>query len=510
MTIDGKSYAAIIIPNHILQAAHQRYLADGNPAYINVSHQITGSTGFEALSLPFVAEPLQIVLPTINTQADHQTASAHLVGRTVNLVDADQRVFGTYQLKASDIVITDDESKAGTYSYRLSDTGLSHVQAVLAQLNQITATHNGTYYRLDTNVTGHVTLTSATRPTDPSAGNGHTTGSNDSSMTSESGSSVGTNANTNSGFDDDSETTTSNSRSETSTSTSETATTSSTDVTTDNNRSISGSDVAATITLSPVTTLTSPISFPASTINTLPVSTDPLTTITTPFRSTTSQPVNRPAQPTTAKTAATTGSTTAQSATSTNQKTPVTVSTTTPRTGLATVLYINAVTGQPIASEAFTGTIGEDIPFDTYQYMADLQQQGYYVTSNGTNGDATFQSTPGVYKVLMRQQAPATQSVGTTAQSRQPAGSQTTVTGTTPHQSSSTTPAPATTTHHRRTRLKAKKLERVTSQPAVIDDTDAILSSAAGTLSDDGLIHSQLGAFFVSISGKINFGYPVS
>ncbi|GAA3602192.1 mucin-binding protein [Secundilactobacillus similis] len=538
VTIDGKSYAAIIIPNHILLEAHRRYMQDGNPAYINVNHHMTELTGFDALSLPFVAEPLQIVLPTINTQADRQSALTHLVGQTVNLVDSDQRVFGTYQLKASDIVLTHDDTKAGTYSYRLSDTGLTHVQAVLAQLNQITATHNGMYYSLDTNVTGHVTLTPNPTTTDSSHGNGGTTtGSSSESTTSESGSSsTATNANTNSGADTGSESTTSNSHSETTTSTSasESTTTSSANETTgssSSNRSNSGSDTATTsathvttssettpsVSSSTHTTASEPLpvvsqlintTFPTLTTGTLPVTPDLVTTLTTSFRSTTSNPVARPAQPTTPKAVTTSGSTTTQSTTSSDRQTPVTVSTATPRTGLATVLYINAETGRPIASEAFTGTIGEDIPFDTYQYMANLQQQGYYVTSNGTNGDAQFQSTPGVYKVLMRQQAQSANPVGTTAQSQQTPRSQTTVTETTPHQSGAT-PAPATTTHHR-TRLKAKKLERVASQPAVMDDTDAILSSAAGTLSDDSLIHSQLGAFFVSISGKINFGYPVS
>lgn len=515
VTIDGKSYAAIIIPNHILLDAHRRYMQDGTPAFINVNHQITGSTGFGALNLPFVAEQLQIVLPTINTQADHQTALTHLVGRTVNLVDADQRVFGTYQLKADDIVITHDDSKVGTYSYRLSDTGSAHLQTVLAQLNQMTAAHNGTYYSLDTNVTGHVTLTPNTTATNSSHGNGGTTiGNSSESTTSESDSSTATNANTNSGFDNGSGTATSNSHSEatTSTSGSESVTTSSSNETTANsssNKSSSKSNTATTSETLPVVSQLINTTFPTFTTSTLPVVSDLITTLTTSFRSTTSNPVTRPAQPTTPKAAITSGSTTTQSTTSSDHQTPVTISTATPRTGLATVLYMNAETGRPIASEAFTGTIGEDIPFDTYQYMTNLQQQGYYVTSNGTNGDAQFQSTPRIYKVLMRQHASSTNPVGTTAQSRQTPRSQATVAGTKSHQSGETTPAPATTPHHR-TRLKAKKLERVASQPAVVDDTDAILSSAAGTLSDDSLIHSQLGAFFVSISGKINLGYPVS
>jgi hypothetical protein len=152
-------------------------------------------------------------------------------------------------------------------------------------------------------------------------------------------------------------------------------------------------------------------------------------------------------------------------------------------------LYIDGDTGKVLKYEVLTGENGTAINFDTYQFIHDLQLEGYFITSNGTALDhADFGSGGTTFRVYMSR------------------GN---------HQEQPTTSAPTQAApakhkhHHKKTTAKAPKkkmFDHSSDDPIIVDDVDAILGVGYGDNGGGDNEVSELGKFFVSLSGRVNFG----
>ncbi|WP_461240389.1 mucin-binding protein [Paucilactobacillus sp. N302-9] len=160
-----------------------------------------------------------------------------------------------------------------------------------------------------------------------------------------------------------------------------------------------------------------------------------------------------------------------------------------PQYSTVTILYIDGDTGKVLKYEVLTGENGTVINFDTYQFIHDLQLEGYFITSNGTALDhADFGSGGTTFRVYMSR------------------GN---------HQEQPTTSAPTQAApakhkhHHKKTTVKAPKkkmFDHSSDDPIIVDDVDAILGIGYGDNGGGDNEVSELGKFFVSLSGRVNFG----
>ncbi len=169
-----------------------------------------------------------------------------------------------------------------------------------------------------------------------------------------------------------------------------------------------------------------------------------------------------------------------------------------PRNVTVTVLYTNGDTGHILATELLTGKPGQRIVFDTYQQILPLQKKGYYVVTDDTMrlNVAHFGNTPATYKVVLRHyQAAKTPETQPASPSRDSSAGQQSA-----HQSGSK----HRQTHHTTTKRQSKRDQ---SSPVVFDpQIQAMLTPSANGSGDPQLAISELGSFFISLSGTINFG----
>ena len=176
-----------------------------------------------------------------------------------------------------------------------------------------------------------------------------------------------------------------------------------------------------------------------------------------------------------------------------------------------TVTYLDGTTQHPLATEVLTGHQGDRIVFDTYRQILPWQQRGYYVTTDETSRltAAHFGTGPSTYTVVLRQRSnsPANHSQVTPAKSAGGAATTRQVTPATPSPATAQQ-APSSNTEagkHRRNTSTQRKHDQAT--PVVMDpEIQAMLSPTgpAGGRSDLGV--SELGQFFISLAGTINFG----
>jgi hypothetical protein len=215
-------------------------------------------------------------------------------------------------------------------------------------------------------------------------------------------------------------------------------------------------------------------------------------------------------------------------------KPPPTV--TTPRLSAVTIQYVDADTHHVLRYELLTGTIGQPVHFDTYQFIPDLQQAGYYIVSNGTARLQTvyFGNQPQTFTVVMRRNRPAAVGAGKTTSERRSQSAAPAVTQPVPLSPSvsagtggRTTTLPATSTHNtddstthatrspRITQLLLKRARTALdhalqpnkqSDPITVDDTDQLLGMADPNGGNGGNPGDELAAYFISLSGRINLG----
>jgi hypothetical protein len=252
----------------------------------------------------------------------------------------------------------------------------------------------------------------------------------------------------------------------------------------------------------------------------------------------------------------------AEPATTTGNTLPNTQGTTTQQ-GKASVSYIVQATGEVLAREYLTGDIGTAIQFDTSFYTQPYKRLGYTILSDATVGGGNYQATPQLYYVLLKAPAGATpfhtQTTTTTEQPSQPATTPTlpTTEATTPATTKqpaakASTPAKASSDDgklfHQRTMSSvgriaaktpakpaaktkaAKPAASAAAQPATHHakkatpkrhqrdeqqqyptTQQAALASPSpqpggGGAAGGNAVATGLGAFFVSLSGKIVFG----
>lgn len=220
--------------------------------------------------------------------------------------------------------------------------------------------------------------------------------------------------------------------------------------------------------------ITKPATKPSTPVKqpTTPVSTPPAKTPATP--ATTPVVTNPPVTPI------------ATTQVTTNSHIPYTPQTFLVRYSTVTILYVDDDTGKILKYEVLTGVVGTEVNFDTYQFIHDLQMQGYFISMNGTDG-AIFGTRGMTFRVYMHQGAAAAGDKGDSAgphKKHKPAAKKKTVL---------------------RTHKKNSHSFRL-DDPITVDDTDAILGF---TLDDPGAgkKRSELAQFFISLSGRVNFGY---
>ncbi|WP_054650120.1 mucin-binding protein [Lacticaseibacillus pantheris] len=170
----------------------------------------------------------------------------------------------------------------------------------------------------------------------------------------------------------------------------------------------------------------------------------------------------------------------------------------------ATIMYVDGATGRTLGTEILTGKIGERIIFDTYKQIVSLQREGYYIVRDDTMRftAAYFTNVPITYQVVLEQQRLTKDDAGV---GQTPRTSDTTRKHT--KQSEPITNASSHHNHdgHKRRTNRTKKQDH--NEPVIFDkEIDAILASSGRGGGNDEPDISELGKFFISLSGTINFG----
>ncbi|KRK46851.1 hypothetical protein FC96_GL000911 [Secundilactobacillus kimchicus JCM 15530] len=169
-----------------------------------------------------------------------------------------------------------------------------------------------------------------------------------------------------------------------------------------------------------------------------------------------------------------------------------------------TVLYLDGRTGHTLATELLTGKRGDRIVFDTYQQILPLQEQGYYITSDDTTriNAAYFGDGPTTFRVtlLKREEKPTTPPVPAKTPQASASGRST------PPSHAVADKSAASKSRHK-THVFKEKAKKDQSSPVVFDpEINAILTpSGHGGGNPDATV-TELGKFFISLSGTINFG----
>lgn len=177
------------------------------------------------------------------------------------------------------------------------------------------------------------------------------------------------------------------------------------------------------------------------------------------------------------------------------------------RSATATVMYIDGITRKVLATEILTGHDGQRIVFDTYSQVYPFQLHGYYVVHDDTMrvSAAYFNSVPGIYRVVLERAANGNQRSSALAPSTAPQAN----TNSGQHRSKKTAAnKKRPNVRHHRKQKRAKHLSKRDHQEPVIFDQeiDAILSSSGKGGGSERSDISELGKFFISLSGTINFG----
>lgn len=170
----------------------------------------------------------------------------------------------------------------------------------------------------------------------------------------------------------------------------------------------------------------------------------------------------------------------------------------------ATVIYTDPTTQQTVTSQTLKGAVNAPIVFTTVNHLAALQQQGYQVISDETALPQTFTRAQQVFHVTVKKAAKATPRNAMQAYQKyfptSPSGKKTTT-----NQNRHATPSHYTTSQQSVNDLKKSQLGPGHQQVVFGGAGSSHASHAIGGGNDN--ITTELGQFFVSLSGTVNFGY---
>ena len=170
----------------------------------------------------------------------------------------------------------------------------------------------------------------------------------------------------------------------------------------------------------------------------------------------------------------------------------------------ATVIYTDPTTQQAVTSQTLKGAVNAPIVFTTVNHLAALQQQGYKVISDETALPQTFTRAQQVFHVTVKKAAKATpRNAMQTYQKYFPTSPS--VKKTTTNQNRHATTSHYTTSQQSVNDLKKDQLGPGHQQVVFGGAGSSHASHAIGGGNDN--ITTELGQFFVSLSGTVNFGY---
>lgn len=365
--VAGQQCIAVVLPNSALQTAYQHELDSGVGAQTYYSFQSSETSYPGGFAITKMQADANLSLPSVSTEANGQSASKAVIGKTVNIADTNGQTVTSFTLAANDIVVTNDNQNPGQYSYQLSNIGIVKVKTHLNSLSQ--SSSPGPYYTLgDPASTGNITLTPKAAVTGnvsidyTDQDSGQVVSSKQ--LTGQAGQSATYQASTPISYElvDPNQT-----------------------VITYTFPSQATTHITVTVKKSPITRATITQSVPVSVTPPVPITNVTETapaTIVPPISLPDLVPLKFPNRQMLANVV--------QSLSNT-----------------ANIFYVDGQTHQTLSYEVLTGKLGDPIHFDTYQHIADLQQQGYYITHNGT---ASYQNTyfgeqPQVFEVVMQRAA---------------------------------------------------------------------------------------------------------
>jgi predicted regulator of Ras-like GTPase activity (Roadblock/LC7/MglB family) len=170
----------------------------------------------------------------------------------------------------------------------------------------------------------------------------------------------------------------------------------------------------------------------------------------------------------------------------------------------ATVIYTDPTTQQTVTSQTLKGAVNAPIVFTTVNHLAALQQQGYQMISDETALPQTFTRAQQVFHVTVKKAAKATPRNAMQAYQKYFPTSPS-VKKTTTNQNRHATPSHYTTSQQSVNDLKKSQLGPGHQQVVFGGAGSSHASHAIGGGNDN--ITTELGQFFVSLSGTVNFGY---
>lgn len=563
VTIDGAPYYAMCLPSSVVKAGFDAEQSDQSALHIDYTNGSTQTSVFIALQVKTMAASASLKLPTVTDTEDGQNASTHFGTQSASLEDANGQKIGDVSLPSGGVTVAQDAATPGNYTYQLNLGGKALVQNALDAKNQTALSDGGYYYTLDSaSPTGTIKLepaapvparltlsyvddSGATVKTDTVDGNVGDQGNY--SPTVPSGYELASGQSSSIAYTlsaPDNQATVHLKKLPTSQPTPPPSTTGGGSVAPTapaESASLRISYVDGSGTAVRTDTITGHVGDSGSYVVMLPkgyallanqqrVLYYTLSTDSAPIRiqvKATEQSTKQASPPkvhrpkSTAQTPMTSDKvSTLRSSKKRTGSGLVSVSATgssaasasihSKRMATVTILYIDGNTGHTLATEMLTGEKGDRINFDTYNQIVGFQQQGYYISQDETMliNAAHFGDGTSTYRVVLarRHQTPRTQESSrqhTEAYMAKETSTEDKVPG------KSADGDQPSHKRHESARLKADRSE----PPVVFDrEIDAILApthpgGGGGGDGSEPLSGAGLAKFFISLSGKINFGF---
>lgn len=468
VTLQGQTYYAAFVPSGIVQTMIQQLLDHGTVYRLYQSSVIAPNIPIRA-----VQKTASLSLPAVSQTVDGKNASTAVIGKSVAVLDDQQKQLTTVTLKKEWLAVTNDQSTAGSYSYTLNSTG---IQAIQKELDQLTNAHAQLSYQLQTPTSANITLKAkVSTPAELTV----------TYLDQSTGKKIST-------------------------------------------KKIQGAEqsteqyqvvVPKGYQLATGQSQTLDYRLTSDTSDNLTVKLTPVTE-TSSSSSTTSSSASSSGSKKTSSRASSQSSvrSVASSARSSSRKKPVAHA-----QGIATVALVNEDTGQIVSSKIFSGFVGYRIPLDLHESMIDLLRSGYRIVQNDTENPLYFTDQPTTYYI--RFQSLSTPSFAAESAEKSDANSSTAA----PAPSTSDAPAatrskivgaleqtpPATqSTRSRKTtpdsgrRTTNRLAHRSGIAPAIFEEEPFAHFFEGGSGGGDGHGDVGLGSYFTAIAGTVNFSQP--
>lgn len=508
ITIDGATYYGFLIPSSVIRQMAQ-HTQNGHDAIINTTGGPSEALDFMTVDFgDYITGQASIKLPTVSAQ-NGTLASTAVVGKTVTVTDsATGNQIAQMTLTQDDVSVTNDDSTTGSYQYVLSASGKQKLAQQMANIQSQT----GIKYTFDDSATGTVTIAAPAKLTGTINYVDDTgTTVKQQTVTANSDEPQSFSASAPAGYQ------LANGQAN---QISYTLTADESNIITIKVQKIPAAPITDTLKdiddngqASKTEAVTGQVGQPNPYKIELPAGyqlvVDQPAWIPNTFEDSsndqkTVEPQKRPTSPITHKAAKPSQSKTAKQAISsvppavpapTGTVNKLTSKVPAEHFGSSTIDYIDQATGRILKSEQFVGVIGQPIPFDTNVVVSQLMSQGYFVVSNGTLVQHTFQQGNLALTVSLKHFQPKTDvptQDGTTTTKKEAA------TATTKRKSSA-----AKTARQRHAKYLVKSH---TQQPVVVfgNQPQVVHSNGGNGNGDDS--QSYLAQYFIVLSGKINLG----